>query len=107
MQYAHGLDKHYEEKTPYISFDGKTPFGNSLPASNKLLNPKFKKILKKSGVDSEEWMSVFFEKPQDLEQGSTLEWKLREVEHHVYLIDAVKLLVKGKYFWVYTVGIIK
>ncbi|GAK26644.1 hypothetical protein SLIQ_08210 [Serratia liquefaciens FK01] len=52
-------------------------------------------------------MNIIFEKEQQLELGSMYQWSLFDVERTIVVIDKTRLFVKGRYFWVYSTGIIK
>jgi len=99
-------EKHYGDLTPYISLDGIPVYANGMPTDICFLGAKFKKLIKKSGVQCLTYMNAVFEKPQQFEN-KMLEWKLRTDKTDVYLIGSTKLFVKGKYFWVYCMGIIE
>ncbi len=98
------MDKHYEEQTVYITLEGVTPFANSTPIDITFLDKKFKKVLKKSGIDCDYYMNVIFEKSQNFE--NKLEWKLHDHCTDVFLIGETKLFIKGKHFYVYCIGIV-
>lgn len=101
------FDKHYENETPYITMQGITPFANSMPIDLCFLGKKFKKQLKNSNINCLCYMNVAYDKPQDFQELSVLEWKLHDDSTDVFLIEEKKLFVKGKHFWVYCVGIIE
>ncbi|WP_006320253.1 hypothetical protein [Serratia inhibens] len=90
---------------------------NSLPTNICFLGQKYKKLLKQQlklineeldiEVDVQETMNIIFEKEQQLELGSLYQWSLFDVERNIIVIDKTRLFVKGKYFWVYSTGILK
>ncbi|MGX1957365.1 hypothetical protein [Serratia proteamaculans] len=110
-------EQHYEDDTRSILINDLVPDGNSLPTNICFLGQKFKKLLKKQlklineelemEVDVQETMNIIFEKEQQLELGSMYQWSLFDVERTIVVIDKTKLFVKGKYFWVYSTGILK
>ncbi|MGR2854739.1 hypothetical protein FY046_01625 [Erwinia sp. 1181_3] len=101
------FEQHYEEKTPYITLDGVTPYANSMATHKMFLTKKFSKILKKSEIVCECYMNVCFEREQKFEDGQVLKWVLRDEVMQVYVIGSTKLFVKGKLIWAYCVGIIE
>ncbi|WP_413504089.1 hypothetical protein [Serratia grimesii] len=110
-------DQHYEDDTRSILINDLVPDGNSLPNNVCFLGQKYKKRLKQQlklineelemEVDVQETMNIIFEKEQQLELGSMYQWSLFDVERTIVVIDKTRLFVKGKYFWVYSTGILK
>ncbi|CAI1949673.1 Uncharacterised protein [Serratia proteamaculans] len=110
-------DQHYEDDTRSILINDLVPDGNSLPTNVCFLAQKYKKLLKQQlklineeldiEVDVQETMNIIFEKEQQLELGSMYQWSLFDVERNIIVIYKTKLFVKGKYFWVYSTGLLK
>ncbi|WP_413502217.1 hypothetical protein [Serratia proteamaculans] len=110
-------DQHYEDDTRSILINDLVPDGNSLPTNVCFLRQKYKKLLKQQlklineeldiEVDVKETMNIIFEKEQQLELGSMYQWSLFDVERTIVVIEKTRLFVKGKYFWVYSTGILK
>ncbi len=103
------FEKHYGELTSDIRINGLIPDGNSMPLSIIFLAKKFNKLVKKSEHKIDSFMNACFEKSQDLKIGEVLKWELldSDLSFDVFVIDTKKLFVKGKYFWVYAIGIIE
>lgn len=104
------FEKHYGELTSDIRINGLIPDGNSMPINIIFLAKKFKKMIKETDYHIDSFMNACFEKPQDLVKGEVYKWELldgRGLQFDVYVIDAKKLFVKGKHFWVYAIGIIE
>ena len=104
------FEKHYGELTSDIRINGLIPDGNSMPINVIFLAKKFKKIIKETDYQIDSFMNVCFEKSQDLKVGEVYKWELLDssgLQFYVYLIEIKKLFVKGKYFWVYAIGIIE
>ncbi len=110
-------DQHYEDDTRSILINDLVPDGNSLPTNICFLGQKYKKLLKQQlklineelemKVDVQETMNIIFEKEQQLELGSMYQWSLFDVERNIIVIDKTKLFVKGKYFFIFLLGILK
>lgn len=101
------LEEHYGELTSEITMNGITPDANSMPITKVFLGKKFQKVVKNSTHTINSFMNVIYEKPQSFKHGEVLEWVLQDLVLSVYLIEEKKLFVKGKFFWVYNVGIIE
>lgn len=101
------FEEHYEELTSEIRLGGVTPDANSMPMNKMFLGKKFQKIIKNSTHNVDSYMNVIFEKKQTFKNGDVLEWELQGEVLPVFLIEYIKLFVKGKHFHVYAVGIIE
>lgn len=101
------FEQHYGDLTSKIKLNGMTPDGNSMPINKCFLDKKFQKVVKKSNYQIDSYMNVIYEKKKDFKVGEVLEWELQGEKILVFLIESKKLFVKGKYFWVYAVGIIE
>ena len=103
----HSYEEHFEEDTPYITLDGKTPMANSKTLSTCFVNKKIRKELKKSTYECTHFMNVVFESKQKLRVGDTYKWKLRDIEIDVVLLEHKELFVRGIHVFNYSVGIIE
>ncbi len=103
------LEDHFEEQTPYIQIDGKTPLTNSLPYEEFYLGEVHIKAYKKykKQYPCQYFMSVSFEKKPPLKSGDIVQWKLHEDEYDIIILKYGELFVKGKRVHAYTVGILK
>ena len=63
-------------------------------------------MIKKSGHEILNYMNVIFEKKQNIEVGSVLDWELDGLILPVFVTGETNLNVKGKLVTAYAVGII-
>lgn len=102
------MQQHYKEETPYILVDNVTPMMNSLPFERGFMgNKKLKKVLKNHEYNDQVKyiMNIAFTKPQELEVGELIEWRMRDLVMEVVVLSHERAFVKGTYVWLVVVGI--
>jgi hypothetical protein len=115
------MERHYDEDTISILIGGGdagiTPQANSLPYHKCFVGKKHSKLLKnllkdlndkvEEDVTIEECMNIAFTQDPDFLGGELYEWSLFDDIKNIMIIDKTRLYVKGLYFWVYAVGVLK